>query len=292
MDPNNPLSPDDWPKSEAEKAEIMQKYPFRELLGCLWWPTWMSRPDILVAVHEASKHVDKPSQKLWNHLTRIVRYLAYTQTLGVVMKRPENHSAQIYINAFVDGDWGACLKSRKSRTGGLIEVHGQLIIWFSAMQTATALSTSESEFYGIVTISKVLLWLRNVMQVVYKPVDSPIPIWCDNQAAIAWSYDLPFAKRAKHLDLRLHVMKEWTAHKIVKPDYMPCDIMPADFLTKPLERVRFEQLRDRVMGPAELQNYFSPPPLTNQSKSLTPLENAQVAYLNALTSAYSNAKPQ
>ena len=286
MDPNNPLSPEDWPKSEEEKAAIMRKYPFRELLGCLWWPTWMSRPDILVAVHEASKHVDKPSEKLWNHLVRIVRYLAHTDSLGVVMKRPEAPSAHTYINAFVDGDWGACLKSRKSRTGGLIEVHGQLIIWFSAMQTATALSTSESEFYGIVTISKVLLWLRNVMEIIYKPVDAPIPIWCDNQAAIAWSYDLPFAKRAKHLDLRLHVMKEWTAHKTVKPDYMPGDIMPADFLTKPLDRERFERLRDRVMGPPELQKFFSPSPPSPKSNILTPLEEAKVAFLSALRCAY------
>jgi hypothetical protein len=293
MDPTDPLSPEDWPKSEEEKAEIMRKYPFRELLGCLWWPTWMSRPDILVAVHEASKHVDKPSIKLWKHLTRIVRYLAYTQSLGVVMKRPDSPSAQTYINAFVDGDWGACLKSRKSRTGGLIEVHGQLVIWFSSMQTATALSTSESEFYGIVTISKVLLWLRNVIEAVHKPVEAPIPIWCDNQAAVSWSYDLPFAKRAKHLDLRLHVMKEWTAHKIVKPEYMPGDIMPADFLTKPLARDRFEELRDRVMGPPKYQNHFlsqlAHTPLSKRAP--TPMEEASATYLSALRRAYNESSP-
>ena len=92
------MSENDLPSTPEEKEDIDQ-LPFLELIGCLWWLAQMTRPDIFVALQQASKWVARPSAKLWRWLTRIVRYLAGTITLGLVYRRDDDAPP---LKAFVD----------------------------------------------------------------------------------------------------------------------------------------------------------------------------------------------
>jgi len=73
--PENELLPSDADdESDADKLK-WKDFPFKSLVGSLWWPAHMSRPDIIVAVHEAAKYTTKPSRKLMVHILWIVGYL-------------------------------------------------------------------------------------------------------------------------------------------------------------------------------------------------------------------------
>ena len=281
---DSPLSPLDWPTEDSVKEE-MKRLPFRQLLGSLWWLAWCSRPDILVAVHECSKHVEHPSPKLWSSLTRILRYLKGTKDWGIVMQRSDATKEQpkygIYtrgdydfrqnrkislekraatIAGWVDGDWASCLIDRRSRTGALIYFLDQPVGWMSEMQTSIALSSTESEFYGLVKVGKAVLWLyRLVSQLGYK-VDSPVPVHCDNQSAIALSKFDHFNKRSKHFDLSSKIVQKWVRDDaIIDVRYVSTDEQLADFLTKPLGIEKFTYFRGLVMGDHRLQNRFPRP---------------------------------
>lgn len=82
---------EDLPVSQAQLDEI-KDLPFLELIGCLWWLAQMSRLDIFVALQRASHWVSKPSVKLWRWLTRILKYLAGTKTIGLVFSATKQRS--------------------------------------------------------------------------------------------------------------------------------------------------------------------------------------------------------
>ncbi len=67
--------------SDEEVNEMSDK-PVRELVGCLLWLTMISRPDIEVAVHTASRVQHRPSKALWAWyafygISRIIRTMGW-----------------------------------------------------------------------------------------------------------------------------------------------------------------------------------------------------------------------
>ena len=57
------MTQDDLPQTEEQSRQV-NELPFLELIGCLWWLAQMTRPDIYVALQQASKWASKPSDKL------------------------------------------------------------------------------------------------------------------------------------------------------------------------------------------------------------------------------------
>ena len=82
--------------TEQQKEEL-KIYPFRNVIGKLWWITLISRPDIVYAVHRCACYQNKPSKKLWMWLLRILRYLKHTKNLGLVYERKNFNPKQILV---------------------------------------------------------------------------------------------------------------------------------------------------------------------------------------------------
>ena len=53
-------------------------------------------------------------------------------------------------------------------------------------------------------------------------------------------------RRNKHIDITYHFVREVTNNGQVNLTYIPSSDMIADMLTKPLRRVRFEELKEMV----------------------------------------------
>jgi len=256
-DPETKMSPNDFlAQTDVEKKQAQQK-PIRQLLGSLWWLVHMSRCDIMVAVHELSKYMDRPTMKLWKALQRIVRYLKGTIEFGLVFKRPSDLSITPPMKAFVDSDWASCLKTRKSRSGGFIMYFGMVISYFSEMQSATAQSTCESECYGIIKIAKVISWLRDILEQCDKSIPEAAITMVDNEASIVLCQDGHFSKRSRHYDIAVCVAKEMAEKGIIDIRFIRTNEQPADVFTKALnDRIFFMWISD-IMGATNLQNHFS-----------------------------------
>lgn len=69
----------------------------------------------------------------------------------------------------------------------------------------------------------------------------------DNQSAITIIKNGQFNRRSRHIDVRYHFVFEKVQHGIVSLKYHPTQEQVADILTKPLERVRFEELKNSFM---------------------------------------------
>ena len=115
----------DLPTTESAKAEAA-KFPFRQVIGKLWWLALISRPDIVFTVHRCACWQNKPSAKLQQWVVRIVKYLKKTKTLGIVFDRRNFNPEQI-MTAVCDASFMGEEKSM-SRYGVLFFLGGCLIL--------------------------------------------------------------------------------------------------------------------------------------------------------------------
>lgn len=67
-----------------------------------------------------------------------------------------------------------------------------------------------------------------------------VPIGCDNNGALSLAKHQVFHERSKHIDVRLHFVKEEVEKRRVRLFKFDTAENPADMLTKSLAREKFE----------------------------------------------------
>ena len=72
-------------------------------------------------------------------------------------------------------------------------------------------------------------------------------VYCDNSNAIDISKNPVKHSRTKHIEIRYHFIRDLVERKVVVLEYIPTDRQNANIFTKPLDRSKFESLR-QVIG--------------------------------------------
>ncbi len=82
------------------------------------------------------------------------------------------------------------------------------------------------------------------------PQTGPTVVFADNETCIAWSEgSIGGSERAKHLDLRVHFLREAVEAGHIVLRKIDTKLNCSDLLTKPsLSAERFAQFRQRLMG--------------------------------------------
>ena len=118
------------------------------------------------------------------------------------------------LDCYVDASWGSEKNvERKSISGGCIMIGGFCLKAWSRLQQAVALSSAESELYGLVEGAKEALSIRRAISHVFGWEDLPKPyIYCDSEAAIAISR-ADGLRKVRHIDLRACFIQEASRFK-------------------------------------------------------------------------------
>jgi glycerol-3-phosphate cytidylyltransferase-like family protein len=112
---------------------------------------------------------------------------------------------------------------------------GGAISWKSKKQESVALSSMEAEYIAACEAVKEAVWLKEFLTTlkIVKSVESPITVFCDNQAAIKVAKDPRFHNKSKHIEARYHYIRDVVNRlKSVKLQFLPSVDMLADPLTK------------------------------------------------------------
>jgi len=139
------------------------------------------------------------------------------------------------------------VSDRKSTSGYMVKLGDSLINWTSRKQHSVALSTCEAEYIALSSASQECVWMRRMLRDLGQHIDEPTPIKSDNMSGISWAdgEKIPW-KRAKHIDVRFHYVRELINLREVEIGYVPTHENDADILTKPLGRVAFRTILDRI----------------------------------------------
>lgn len=203
----------------------------------------VSRPDVAAAVEILSRSVQRPTERDWKAVKRVMRYLAST----IDMKLRLSPNGRIGLECYVDSDWAGDHTDRKSTSGFVFRLGGSLVAWSSRKQATVALSSTEAEYVAASHASRDLLWLRQLLIDMGEFVGEPITIYEDNQGCIRLIESDRSGARTKHIDVCHHQLRDLREKKIIELEYCPSEEMLADMLTKPLPREPFFKMR-KLLG--------------------------------------------
>jgi len=244
--------------NEDKKLKSMQKR-YRRIVGSIIFICYTCRPDIVYATNVLCRSMANPGWKHFEAALHLLRYLAGTKRAGIAYFRNGN----LYIIIFADADNGAD-ETRRTCACHFVMFAGGLLVWFSKFIKEYALSTCESEIRAIaaafVSVKTALYIHKLLAESVEKGVldqyveaesiiklSSPLTILEDNKAAIQWASKGMNTSRMRHVEKSLYWVRQYTASKLIKLEYIKSEDQLADLGTKPLSVTIFRRLAQQVI---------------------------------------------
>jgi hypothetical protein len=188
------LSTDQSPSTHSETQD-MEKVPYQRSIRSLMYAATSTRPDIAFPVAILSQFMRNPRRTHWEAVKDVIHYLKGTAELKLTLG-----GTSAGLQAYVNADW-ASQPHRHSMSGYTILMCGSPVAWSARKQSIIALSTAEAEYIALTAVAREVLYLQALITELYKRIISPIPIYCDNQGAIALASNGKFHARTKHIDL-------------------------------------------------------------------------------------------
>jgi hypothetical protein len=231
--PNNEkISSEQSPSTEEERIEMSQ-VPYSSAVGSLMFAMICTRPDIAQAVGVVSKYMANPGRDHWTAVKWIFRYLRGTSHYAICYS-----GDTITCEGFVDSDFAGDRDRRRSTTCYLFSMAGGAISWVSKLQSVVALSTTEAEYMAATQACKEAIWLKRLLAELNVEQDEFV-IHCDSQSALHLAKNPAFHSRTKHIDVQYHFVRDVIEDGVVRLQKIHTDVNPADILTKPVTREKF-----------------------------------------------------
>ena len=187
------------------------------------------RYDLAETAKFLAQRMSEPREFDFIPLKRAARYLVGKPKAALRFRR-QKHVDKITV--FVDSDFAGDPVSRKSTTGMVAQIGNHTVKSESTLQSLTALSVGEAEFYAVVKGCQVGLSLRSMYQDL--GITTKIEIQSEISTANSLSDRLGAGQRTKHIDTRYF----WTQERVQDGDLsvkkVPTAKNCADVGTKPV----------------------------------------------------------
>jgi len=247
---------------DADGPPATESFNYASVVGMCLYLAGHSRPDIAFAVHQCARYTFAPKAIHEKALKRIGRYLKRTRDKGLTMKPGSDLKIDCYPDADFAGLWSyedpQDPSSAKSRTGCVITVLGCPVLWFSKLQTETAMSTMEAEYVALSASCRELLPIIRLVKGVASAVglepaettDMHVSIHEDNAGALILAKMEPprMTPRSKHYNVKYHWFREQLEPNNIELFKIDTENQLGDLFTKGLRREAFERLRMMLMG--------------------------------------------
>jgi hypothetical protein len=233
---------DNDPQPTQLDVDRLAETPYRSLVGGLMYVSVGTRLDISFAVNHLASFLDCYAFEHWRAAIRVLRYLKGTRGLCLVL----GGDNEISLTGQGDADFANDVDHRKSVMGYSFSLGSGAISWASRKQKVVTCSSTEAEYIAASEAAKEICWLRMLLRGITVPVDSPTPLFCDNNAARILAADQVFHSRAKHIDNRYHHIRDCVEKKKIFLPHVPSSDNIADTLTKALPTPVFLRHREAL----------------------------------------------
>lgn len=118
--------------------------------------------------------------------------------------------------------------------------------WKSKKQQSVSLSSAEAEYRSLRRVCSELSWMSRILADFGVKNVTPIPIKCDNQAAVYIARNPVFHERTKHIELDCHFVREKLLEGLISLSHIPAREQLADFMTKSLPGSHLQSLFSKM----------------------------------------------
>ena len=229
---SNPLSPGlklsvDLVPATTEEKKTMSKTPYREAVGSLMYLMLSTRPDIAAAVQFVSRFGADPSPQHWEVVKTIMKYVQKTKDATLTFKK----QGVLQITGYCDSDWQSCVDTRRSNTGYVFLIGGAAVSWSSKRQRSVTLSSCEAEYVAACEATRELIWETAFIRELGYSIPTPI-VHMDSQSALQLIHNPVFHDKSKHIQARMHYVRERVQEGEVTFQKIKTDLNISDSLTK------------------------------------------------------------
>ena len=143
-----------------------------------------------------------------------------------------------------------------------VKIYDKLGLWIKARRMArhdicqgVALSTAKAEYIFVDSCCAQILWMKQQLSD-YGILLDHIPIKCDNTSAINLSKNPVQHSRTKHIEIRLHFLRDHVLKGDRVLEFVDTKNQLADIFTKPLPKENFFAIR-RELGLIDIKKLDS-----------------------------------
>ena len=146
--------------------------------------------------------------------------------------------------AYIDSDYAGDLDERKSTSDYVFLLSSRVVSWSSKKQPIVSLSSTEAEFIAAASCACQAVYFKRVLEKLGQNQDKSTIIRCDSSSVIKLSKNPVMHGRSKHIDVRVHFLRELTKAGTVELVHCGTQEQVADVMTKPLKLDAFLKLRE------------------------------------------------
>ncbi|XP_042027180.1 secreted RxLR effector protein 161-like [Salvia splendens] len=223
-------------KTEEERREV-ELVPYSNIVGSLMYLMICTRPDLAHAIRTTSRYMTDFGKSHWSALKWCLRYLIGTEKFGILYSNKGGDEKEPLVG-YCDSDYASNLDTRRSQTGYVFNLYGSAVCWKSFLQNVVALSSTEAEYIALTSAVKEGKWLLGLIAE-FGVNQASVTIYCDNSGALCLAKNQMFHERSKHIDVRMHFIRDEVECGRVKLVKISTEHNPADMLTKPLSKEKF-----------------------------------------------------
>ena len=233
-------------KARANEAvDTKTQSVYRSGVGKLIHMMKWSRPDVLNAVRDLTRHMSVATLCHLKAMKRVMVYLTATPERGLTLKPnvqwDGSKEFEFTITGFSDSDFAKDPTARKSVSGWSVFLNGAPISMRSKMQDCTTLSVTEAELVAATACAQDMLFSMRLMESIGLTVKKPMVLTVDNKGAKDLANNWSVGGRTRHIDVRYYFLRELKETGLVQTVWQRGADNCADLFTKNLDGPSFRR---------------------------------------------------
>ena len=226
---------------EEQSGKLSDQEKYRSLIGSLLYISEWTRPDLSFSVSYLSRKLGKATSRDMKYLLRVLKFAYDTRDKTLKFIKTDKRA----IVGYTDSDWGNDQRDRKSQSGYLLYIHGNLCSWKSAKQDGVALSSANAEYVALSEGAREGIYFQNLLNECYGKKEQ-VYLYCDNTGAKKNAENELQHKRSKHIDIRYHFIKDEVEKENISVEWINTEENLADIMTKPVSKKVHQGMCNRI----------------------------------------------
>jgi hypothetical protein len=236
-----PTTPMTESSTHTLNSQPADKKSYLSLVMSLMYLARFTRPDVHFAVSFLATKCSAPSEADYDHLIKVLQYLAGTQYEGI------RYSSSIPFKPEIYADASHHLYPEGHGQQGMLITNGSAPVGHRSVKIRMITrSSSESELCSLEDASTYAVWYSTLLADLGEPTVNPITIYQDNKSTVLMAIQGPTFNRTKHLIGKRTFVRERIHNQDIVLKYMPTAEMTADILTKALPKAVFSHLKSKL----------------------------------------------